>query len=387
MAITNYKRAAALTVALFAMMTLLGIGAATAQTTTIDDSVTTRQIGPALHHPWGIAQIDDHQVLVTERRGRLVKIALSTGATTAISNLPPVLHRKQGGLLDVAVANGWVYLCYTAPIDGSKGTTAIYRGRLQGDQLVDGQQIFIANNPTSSGHHFGCRLALPTHGPHQGYLFASIGDRGARENAQNPGTHAGAIIRLHPDGRIPADNPVFQDGVAGLYSIGHRNPQGMVIHPETGALWTHEHGPRGGDEINLIAPGANYGWPTVSFGREYVTRRRVSPHDSLPGYVDPLWVWVPSIAPSGMAFYPASSADAPFGGWGGHLLVGSLKFRQLYLVTLDAQHRPIAETTVLSNAIGRIRDVRYIPNGPFAGLVLVLTDESQGGLYLLQPAS
>ena len=382
----HYKRAAALAVALFAVITLW-VGGANAQTSTTSDGVTARQIGSPLHHPWGMAQIDDDHVLVTERRGRLLKIALSTGATTAINNLPPVLHRKQGGLLDVAIADGWIYLCYAAPVDGNIGTTAIYRGRLQGERLTDGQQIFISNNPTRSGHHFGCRLAVPAHGPHQGYLFASIGDRGDRANAQDPRTHAGAIIRLHLDGRIPGDNPVFQGGVGGLYTIGHRNPQGMAIHPKTGALWTHEHGPRGGDEINLITPGANYGWPAVSFGREYVTRRRVSPHDSLPGYVDPLWVWVPSIAPSGMAFYPASPTEAPFANWRGHLLVGSLKFRQLYLVTLDSQHRPIAETTLLHNSIGRIRDVRFIPNGPFAGLVLVLTDESQGGLYLLQPAS
>lgn len=379
----RYKRATTLVVALFCLLGIVGAP----QTGFASDIVTTTRIGPALNHPWGIAIIDDDHVLVTERQGRLLQINLSTGATTPIANVPPVFHRKQGGLLDVLVADEWVYLCYAAPLADGTSTTAIYRAQLDRAALIDGQQIFRANAATRSGHHFGCRLALPADGPHAGYLFASIGDRGDRDNAQIPARHAGSIIRLHPDGSVPKSNPNKPGWAAEIFSIGHRNPQGMTIHPTTGALWTHEHGPRGGDEINRVTKGENYGWPTVSFGREYVTRRRVSDHDTLPGYTDPLWVWVPSIAPSGMDFYPVGPRMRAFPNWQGHLLVGSLKFRRLYLVTLDNAHQPIAERIILDRSIGRIRDVEVIRHGRLAGTVLVLTDEAQGGLYLLQPAS
>ncbi|MEK9855082.1 MAG: PQQ-dependent sugar dehydrogenase, partial [Rhodobiaceae bacterium] len=181
-----------------------------------------------------------------------------------------------------------------------------------------------------------------------------------------------------------------------IFSIGHRNPQGLAMNPATGEMWSHEHGPRGGDEINILRPaidaGANYGWPAVSHGREYATSLRVSRHHSLPGFVDPVWVWVPSIAPSGMAFYPdeargdGSGAMSPapmFPEWRGHLLVGSLKFRRLYLVEIGDDGLPASERVILDGEIGRIRDVAVGPDGPFAGEVFLLSDEAQGGLWRL----
>jgi glucose/arabinose dehydrogenase len=241
-------------------------------------------------------------------------------------------------------------------------------------------------------------------------IYASLGDRGERANGQDGATNAASIIRINFDGSVPPENPQPASGGTGKlagwapenFTIGHRNPQGMAMHPRTGDIWTHEHGPRGGDEINIIRPvdyegarngGANYGWPAVSHGREYVTGRPVSSHDSLPGYVDPVWVWDPSIAPSGMAFYPgatdshdggASSGSDMFPEFGGHLLVGSLKFRRLYLVEIGDDGLPASERVIIDGQIGRIRDVAVAPPGPFAGAILMLSDEAQGGLYMMR---
>ena len=300
---------------------------------------TLSKIGPALHHPWGMDFLNDDAILVTERRGNLFRINLANGNTHQIGNMPDVYHKRQGGLLDVLVDGEWIYLCYSAVLNGGS-STAIDRARLdtQSRNLINRTTIFTANRPTHSGHHFGCRMAISQTGQQAGYLFASLGDRGDRNNAQDPAVHAGSMIRIHPDGRIPTDNPKFANWLPEIWSIGHRNPQGMAIHPDTGDIWTHEHGPRGGDEINRItgepyAGGTNYGWPTVSHGREYATGRQVSKHKSRAGYADPKWVWDPSIAPSGMAFYPQDASM--FADMRGQLLVGSLKFRQLWLVRLS----------------------------------------------------
>ena len=351
---------------------------------------TIDRVGPVLSHPWGMEFLDHDTVLVTERDGRLIRIDLGDGSATQIMGVPPVYARRQGGLLDVAAIDGHVYLCYSAVLEGGSAT-AIDRAVIEGDRLVRRQTIFTGNAASRSGHHFGCRMQVTG-----GMIYASLGDRGDRANGQDGATNAASIIRINLDGSVPPDNP----GPAGLaegwaaenFTIGHRNPQGMAMHPRTGDIWTHEHGPRGGDEINIIRPsrdgGANYGWPKVSFGAEYATGRRVSPHDSLPGYVDPVWVWVPSIAPSGMAFYPdaadGNQTGAMFPAYQGHLLVGSLKFRRLYLVELDADGLPASERVILDGQIGRIRDVAVAPHGPHAGAILLLSDEAQGGLYMMR---
>ena len=354
-------------------------------------AMTIERIGPVMAHPWGMDFLDHDTVLVTLRGGGLQRIDLADGSATAISGLPQVFDHRQGGMLDVMVDGPHIYLCYAAVLNG-KSSTVIDRARLLGDALVDRNTIFTGNNPTRSGHHFGCRMQVAG-----GMLYASLGDRGDRDNAQDPAAHAGSLIRIGLDGTVPPGNPHpagLADGWAPeIFSIGHRNPQGMAVHPATGDIWMHEHGPRGGDEINITRPsrdgGANYGWPTVSHGREYATSRRVSKHDSLPGYVDPVWVWDPSIAPSGMAFYPdaedTNDTGKMFPEFQGHLLVGSLKFRRLYLVELDDESGlPASERVILDGQIGRIRDVEVAPHGPHAGAILLLSDETQGGLYMMR---
>ena len=329
MAFTPFIRAAFFSAALFA----------SALPTAAQANTIIERVGPKLSHPWGIEFLDHDTVLVTERDGRLLRIDLVDGKATQITGVPRVYARRQGGLLDVATIDGHVYLCYAALLDGGSAT-AIDRAVLDGNRLVKRQTIFTGNETSRSGHHFGCRMQLTGR-----MIYASLGDRGDRDNGQNPATNAASIIRINLDGSVPAGNPRLPGWAPENFTIGHRNPQGMAMHPRTGAIWTHEHGPRGGDEINIIRParseasggggsdggtndggardganddgaegggtgngGGNYGWPSVSHGREYATGRRVSQHDSLPGYVDPVWVWDPSIAPSGMAFYPAARA-------------------------------------------------------------------------------
>jgi glucose/arabinose dehydrogenase len=384
-------RAAALFVSALAILmpVLPAATPATAQ------SMTLERVGPALAHPWGMEFLTSDSLLVTTRGGTLWKIGLADGAATRITGTPDVYVRRQGGLLDVAAIDGHVYLCYSAVLPGGSAT-AIDRAVIEGDRLVRRRTIFTGNAATKSGHHFGCRLHVTGTA-----LWATLGDRGERDNGQDPSTHAASIIRLTPDGDAHPGNPHVNDkGKAGwapeIFSIGHRNPQGLAMHPMTGEMWSHEHGPRGGDEINILRPaidaGANYGWPAVSHGREYATSLRVSRHHSLPGFVDPVWVWVPSIAPSGMAFYPdeargdGSGAMSPapmFPEWRGHLLVGSLKFRRLYLVEIGDDGLPASERVILDGEIGRIRDVAVGPDGPFAGEVFLLSDEAQGGLWRL----
>ena len=354
-------------------------------------TLKVERIGPPLAHPWGMEFLTSDSVLVTTRGGGLWKIGLSDGSATEITGTPEVYHRRQGGLLDVAAIDGHVYLCYSAVLTGGSAT-AIDRAVIEGDRLVRRRTVFTGNQATRSGHHFGCRLHVTGTA-----LWATLGDRGERANGQDPSTHAASVIRLTPDGAPHPDNAHFTDsGKAGwapeIFSIGHRNPQGMAMHPATSEIWTHEHGPRGGDEINILRPdrdaGANYGWPKVSHGREYATGLRVSRNDSLPGYVDPVWVWIPSIAPSGMAFYPDYAPGNDGGGgmfpdFRGHLLVGSLKFRRLYLVELGPDGRPAGESVILDGRIGRIRDVAVAPEGPHQGQIMLLSDESQGGLWRL----
>ena len=344
------------------------------------------RIGPVLAHPWGMDILDHDTVLVTLRGGGLMRIALDYGKTTEITGIPEVYSHRQGGLLDVSAAEGQIYLCYSAILDG-RSSTAIDRAVLDNNALTHRQTIFAGNKPTRSGHHFGCRLQVSG-----GMIYASLGDRGMRDNAQDPASHAGSLIRINLDGSIPDANPDRAGWAPEIFTIGHRNPQGLAMHPRTGDIWTHEHGPRGGDEINIIRPerdgGANFGWPTVSHGREYATGLRVSKHSSLAGYVDPAWVWIPSIAPSGMAFYPdaadGNDTGVMFPEFQGHILVGSLKFRRLYLVELDGETGlPASERVILDGQIGRIRDVAVAPPGPHAGAILLLSDEAQGGLYMM----
>lgn len=336
-------------------------------------------VADGLDHPWGLAFLPDGQMLVTERDGNLRRIARDGGVSAPISGVPEVFARGQGGLLDVVLhpdyaSNGWLYLSFSNP--GTEGArTAVARAQLAEDALRDVAIIFVAENASSGGRHFGSRLAFGA----DGKLYVSVGERGQADEAQNLSNHNGTVLRLNDDGSIPGDNPFIgrTNAHPATYSYGHRNPQGMAVHPIRGEVWVHEHGPQGGDEINLLKAGANYGWPLVTFGRSYAGFP-IGDGTSAPGLEPPLHHWTPSIAPSGMAFY----TGAAFPGWANNLFVGSLKFQYLARVVLDGT-RVVSEERLLEDQFGRIRDVREGPDG----LLYLLTDEGEGRLIRIQPVS
>jgi len=335
-----------------------------------------------LEHPWGMAFLPDGRILVAERAGRLRIVERGELLASPVAGLPAIEPIGQGGLLDIALHpdyqnNGWLYFSYAEPAEGfftNDYGTAVARAKLDGNRLKELQVIFSMNKKSGGGRHFGSRLIFDR----DNFLYITTGDRGERERAQDLGDHAGSVIRLHDDGRIPADNPfVKTEGTrAEIYSYGHRNPQGMALHPTTGEVWLHEHGPQGGDEINRILPGRNYGWPVITYGKNYVTGTRIGEGTHKSGMEQPLYQWTPSIAPSGMAFY---SGDA-FKEWRGNLFVGALKFQLLVRLELD-DHKVVNEQRLLERQLGRIRDVR---NGP-DGLLYLLTDADEGAIVRLLP--
>ncbi len=334
-----------------------------------------------LEHPWGLAFLPDGRMLVTERAGRLRIIGKDHKLEPqAVSGLPPIAVTGQGGLLDVALHprftdNGLVYLSYAARGEGGVGTE-VARGRLAGNRLENVQVIFRQHPKGSTGRHFGSRLVFDR----EGYLYITLGDRGDDGRAQKPDDHAGSVIRLHDDGRVPRDNPFV--GKPGWkpekYTLGNRNIQGAALHPRTGMLWTHEHGPQGGDEVNVIRAGTNYGWPVITYGVQYVIGTRIGEGTHKPGMAQPIHYWVPSIAPSGMAFYTGDRFPA----WRGDLFIGALRDQMLVRLRLDGE-KIVKEERMLKNTLGRIRDVR---NGP-DGYIYLLTDESSGVLARLEPVS
>ena len=333
-----------------------------------------------LQYPWGLAFLPDGRMLVTEREGRLRIITDGKLDPQPVAGLSQIALHGQGGLLDIALhprfaENSLVYLAYAAR--GSDGVgTEVARGKLAGNQLENVQVIFRQQPKGNGGNHFGSRLAFDR----AGLLYITLGDRGEMERAQKPDDHAGSVIRLHDDGRVPADNPFV--GKAGWkpekFTLGNRNIQGAALHPQTGMLWTHEHGPRGGDEVNVIRAGTNYGWPVITYGVNYGTRTKIGEGTAKPGMAQPLHYWVPSIAPSGMAFY---SGDK-FPRWRGDLFVGALKDELLVRLKLDGE-KVVREERLLKGRLGRIRDVRVGPDG----YVYLLTDEAAGVLARLEPAN
>jgi len=334
-----------------------------------------------LDHPWSVAFLPDGRILVTERPGRLRLVGTDGKlAPRPIDGLPANLaEHGQGGLLDVALhprfaENGWVYLSYAAR-DGSGVGTEVARGKLAGDRLTEMQTLFRMQPKSGGGRHFGSRLVFGR----DGYLFITLGDRGEQDRAQRLDDHAGKIVRLHDDGRVPADNPFAQRAGARpeIWSLGNRNVQGAALHPRTGALWAHEHGPQGGDEVNVILAGANYGWPVITHGANYGTGTKIGEGTAKPGMAQPILYWVPSIAPSGMAFYDGER----FARWKGDLFVGALRDRMLVRLRLDGE-RVVREERIFIGTLGRIRDVRAGPDG----LLYLLTDESDGKLIRLEPA-
>lgn len=332
-----------------------------------------------LEHPWGLAFLPDGRRLVTERPGRLRLVAVDgTLDPQPVTGLPTIAIHGQGGLLDVALhpgfaENGLIYLSYAARGEGGVGTE-VARGRLVDHRLENVEVLFRQQPKSSGGRHFGSRLVFDR----QGYLYITLGDRGEQERAQKMDDLAGKIVRLHDDGRIPADNPfVDRPGARPeIYSLGNRNVQGAALHPLTGELWAQEHGPQGGDEVNVIRAGRNYGWPVITYGVEYVVGTKIGEGTHKPGMEQPLHVWVPSIAPSGMAFYQGDR----FPRWRGDLFVGALKDQMLVRLRFDGEKR-VKEERLLKGVLGRIRDVRAGPDG----YLYLLTDSPDGVIARLEP--
>ncbi len=331
------------------------------------------RLAKGLDSPWGLAFLPDGTLLGTLLTGKLFTFRDGKVSTFAF-NLK-VVDRGQGGLLDVALSPEFattseVYLTYS--LGGTKGnSTALARGRWTGSGLQDLATLWSGQPPTSTTHHYGSRLAF---GP-DGLLYLSLGERGEQNRAQNLADPAGKVLRLTPDGRPAPGNPFATDARAhpGVFTWGHRNPQGLTFRPGTSELWLSEHGPKGGDEINLLKAGANYGWPLVTFGVNY-NGTPVSPDTQRPGLEAPKTFWVPSIAPSGLAFYTGTKLPS----WTGNLFSGSLAGQELRRMELTGQ-TITAQETLLKNRVGRIRDVESGPDG----YLYLVTDE--GDLLRLEP--
>lgn len=333
-----------------------------------------------LENPWGMAFLPDGGILITERDGHLRLFTNGALVPTPISGLPPIDAQGQGGLMGVALhpkfeQNQWIYLSYAGRGEGGY-STEVLRARFDGMELSAPEVIFRARPKVGGGRHFGGRLLFDD----SGYLFISLGDRGRQDDAQDLALHSGSLVRLHEDGSVPADNPYAgQAGVAlGIYTSGNRNMQGLVLHPDTREVWTHEHGPQGGDEVNIMRAGVNYGWPIITYGRNYGTGTKIGEGTHKAGMAQPIYKWVPSIAPSGMAFYSGDKFPA----WRGDLFVGSLKFS--LLVRLDVRGDEIvAEERLFEGEYGRIRDVVAGPDG----YLYLLTDSGDGKLLRVMPGA
>ena len=332
----------------------------------------------SLEDPWGMAFTPDGDILITQKTGALRVFRNGQLLEQEVVGLPKISVTGQGGLLDIALDpdfenNRFIYLSYAGG-DWGRYSTEVLRARLEQDQLSDVDVIFNAEPKGRGGRHFGSRLLF---GP-DGMLYVSLGDRGHRPHGQDLGTHAGSLIRIRPDGSVPEDNPfVGQSGVLEeIYTLGNRNMQGMALHPDTGEIWTHEHGPQGGDELNLMQAGHNYGWADITYGVNYVVGTSIGEGATREDVTPPVHYWTPSIAPSGMAFY---SADA-FPEWRGHLFIGSLKFLQLVRLELDG-NKVVHEERISLEKYGRVRDVRQGPDG----YIYLLIEGGRTGLYRLSP--
>jgi len=342
---------------------------------------TLELVAEGLEIPWGMAFLPGEQMLITDRNGKMY-LRSQEGALTEIEGVPEVLYKGQGGLMDVELHPGFgenmmVYISYSIfkeEGDDLLATTAVARGKLEGSTLQDLEVIFEALPYSKKRHHYGCRMEFDR----EGYLYFSVGDRGNRDrNPQTLDNHCGKIHRVNDDGSIPEDNPFAgtEGAMASIYSYGHRNPQGVIMHPETGEIWTHEHGPRGGDEINVINPGKNYGWPVISYGINYDGTIFTSSTEE-EGMEQPLHYWVPSIAPCGMDFITGDRYPQ----WEGNLLVGSLKYQYLNMCVIK-DGKVVSEEMLLKN-IGRLRNVKMGPDG-----YIYVGVEEPGTIYRLVPVS
>lgn len=332
----------------------------TEEITTDQEDYKAELVVDGIEIPWGMTWLPDGSMLVTDRSGELYHV--KNGQKTEIKNVPEVFAKNQGGLLDIMIhpnykTNGWIYITYSIVDKKEKGShTALIRAKLKDNALTSIEKLYQGSPNVNTAHHFGSRIAFDK----EGYVYFTIGDRGKRDvNPQDITKDGGKVYRLHDDGRIPSDNPFVgqKDAKEAIFSYGHRNPQGMAINPRTGQIWVHEHGPRGGDEINPVKKAVNYGWPVITYGINY-SGTTITDETKREGMEQPLYYWVPSIAPSGMAFvtsdvYPELK---------GHLLVGSLKFQYLELLILTEDEK-VAKREKLLDEIGRVRSVRQGPDG------------------------
>ncbi|NQZ33756.1 MAG: PQQ-dependent sugar dehydrogenase [Oceanospirillaceae bacterium] len=337
-----------------------------------------RQLAAELPIPWGMTLVTDNQLLITQRSGSIILLNIDTGTKSPISGGPKVLAQGQGGLLDVVSApeyasNGWLYFTYVKALR-SGGATVLARARLsiEHQQLVDWQDLLVTDSATNESRHFGSRIAFDN----SGHVFFSVGDRGVRKNAQNTLNHAGAILRLNLDGTVPADNPFIgdEDYLPEIFSYGHRNPQGLAFDEKRQQLWAIEHGPRGGDEINLIVAGKNYGWPITSHGKEYWGPVSVGEGQTKAGIESPKKVYIPSIAPSSLIVYSGTA----FKNWQGDLLAGALKLAHINHLQVRSD-KIVNEQRYLSDKKQRIRNVITDEQGR----LIIATDN--GFIYRLSP--
>ena len=329
--------------------------------------------------PWGMAFIADNLMLVTEREGRISLLNTNTGKRTVLQGVPPVKADGQGGMLDVAVppdfkTGDWIYFTFVRD-KADEGVTVLARARLSGNKLINWQDLLETRSATDTGYHFGSRITFDDNG----HVYFGVGDRGVRPNSQDLSNHAGSVMRLNRDGSVPNDNPFVDrsDVLPEIWSYGHRNPQGIAYDMQQQRLWLIEHGPRGGDEINLVLPGRNYGWPVISYGKEYWGPIQVGEGTAREGMEQPIKQYTPSIAPGSLLLYSGKAFPA----WRGNLFAGALKLRHLNRVTLDAQGHAIAEERLLTDLNERIRALAENPQG----WIYFSTDS--GTIYRIKPYS
>ncbi len=331
-----------------------------------------------LRNPWSMEFLPGGDILVTEKSGRLRRVSNDKLLPDEIKGLPEIRDKGQGGLLDLAIDPGFeknqtIYFSYSAPGKSGIGTD-VSKARLVGNKLVDRKTIFKLSPKTNGGYHFGSRLLFGKNGT----LFITLGDRGEMERSQDLSDHAGSLIRINLDGSIPEDNPFVKNKQAKpeIYTYGNRNIQGIAMHPETGEVWTVEHGPQGGDELNLMKPGVNYGWPVITYGVNYVSGTKIGEGTEKEGMAQPIHYWIPSIATSSLLFY---TGDA-FPGWTGNAFVGSLRFGQLARLEMK-NNKVVKEERLINGEVGRIREVQQGPDG----LLYIITDETNGKIVRIKP--
>jgi len=364
-------------VALFLTVVATGVSAQSPVMMSSEQDYRMTTVVSGLVNPWSMAFLPGGDILVTERPGRLRLVREGQLLATPVAGVPEVFARGQGGLLDVVLhpsfaTNKLVYLSYSKPQAAGQSTTAVMRARFENDKLVEAKDIFVADTKGASGH-YGSRLAFDKNG----FLFITVGERQVAPSgnldahpAQDITNHHGTINRIHDDGRVPGDNPFIDkpNTKPEIWSYGHRNPQGLVVHPGTGDIWATEHGPQGGDELNLIKRGANFGWPVIGFGVNYGSGNIIHSSTQKQGMEQPVNVWVPSIGTSGLMLYTGDKFPA----WKGSLFVGGLVGEQLVRVTLDGQKAQVAD--ILVRKQGRIRDVRQ----GLDGFIYLAFDSSKG---------